>query len=172
MWADVDGLHEDSWHLELRPGPLAETAPLLAAARGWARFAGTTGVILGTAEPLVGGTTDGVIELVPLRPASAAYPVPTGIGCGGTVIGRRPGILGFAYPADQYATSVTTRVLRPFLRRDDQVLLIAAFGVRGLVITAPARISTLPLASYVFTLGGGASEAYSLCVGMANYDDG
>lgn len=172
VWADVEGLHRDSWHVELRPGPVRETAPMLSAARDWARFAGETGVILGTAEPLVGGSTAGVIELVPLRPESVAYPVPNGTGCGGTVIGARPTIMGFAYPADRYATSVKSRILRPFLRRDDQVLMTAAFGVRGLILAAPARISTLPAAGYEFRVGSGdMAEVYSLCLGLPGYND-
>ena len=170
VWADAEGVHEDSWHVELRPGPLREAPPLLAAARAWARFAGTTGVILGAAEPLVAGDED-LTGLVPLRPAGAAYPISTGIGCGGTVIEGRPGILGFAYPADEYASTVQGRILRPFLRRDDQVLMTAAFGVPGLVLAAPARTSTLPAATYEFRLGGDADQVFTLCLSMASFDD-
>jgi hypothetical protein len=117
--------------------------------------------------------TAGVIELVPMRPESAAYPAQTGVGCGGSVIEANPGILGFAYPADRYATSVRARILRPFLRRDDQVLLTAAFGVRGLILAAPARIEALPAATYAFTVATGDSvRTYSLCLGMASFGDG
>ena len=173
VWADTGGLHDRSWHIDLRPGPLREAPPLLAAARGWARFAGQDGVILGTAEPLVGGSTAGVIELVPLRPDTAGYPAATGVGCGGTVIETNPSILGFAYPADRYATNVRARILRPFLRRDDQVLMTAAFGVPGLILAAPARIGALPAATYEFTVASGDSaRTYSLCLGMASFDDG
>ena len=110
VWADFEGLHRGSWHVELRPGPAREFPRLLAAAQEWARFAGATGVILGTFEPL-GRSTIGAIEFVPLLPETAEYPVPTGIGCGGTVIGGRPGILGFAFSADHDASRVTGRIV-------------------------------------------------------------
>ena len=47
---------------------------LLAAARGWARFAGANGVILGTAEPLGVGADDGPIELLTLRSGRGRVP--------------------------------------------------------------------------------------------------
>jgi hypothetical protein len=171
-WGDVEGLHDDAWHVELRPGPVRELPPLLAAARGWARFAGSTGVVLGTTEPLEGDAASGAVRLVVLRPETTEYPVTTGVGCGGTMIDTNPGILGFAYPDGQYATSVRARILRPFLRRDDQVLMTAAFGVRGLILAAPARIRALPAATYEFTVGrGGQALTYDLCLGMASFDD-
>jgi len=172
VWTGPDGPRDDSWHVELRPGPLGEVAPLLAAARDWARFAGSTGVILGTSESAGPGGDGAAIERVPLRPDDATYPISTGIGCGGTVIGGRPGILGFAYPSGRYASTVSGRILRPFLRRDDQVLMTAAFGVPGLILAAPARTSTLPAATYEFRVGGdGVAEVFTLCLGMASFDD-
>jgi hypothetical protein len=68
---------------------------------------------------------------------------------------------------------VRARILRPFLRRDDQVLMTAAFGVPGLILAAPARIEALPAATYAFTVTAGDSAlTYSLCIGMAAYGDG
>ncbi len=109
--------------------------------------------------------------LVPLRPEGAVYPISTGIGCGGTVIEGRPGILGFTYPTGQHASTVKGRILRPFLRRDDQVLMTATLGVPGLILAAPARTATLPAATYEFRLVGDASESFTLCLGMASFDD-
>ena len=172
VWADVDGLHDRSWHVELRPGPIRSEPRLLAAARSWARYAGSNGVILGTTEPLEGALGSVAIQLAPIRPADASYPAATGVGCGGTVIDRSPGILGFAYPADRYRSVVTARILRPFLRRDDQVLLTATFGVPGLILAAPGRMPTLPAATYEFTVGSGTTAiAYNLCLGMQAFDD-
>ncbi|MEX1170480.1 MAG: hypothetical protein WEE50_10095 [Chloroflexota bacterium] len=171
-WGDVEGLHDASWHVELRPGPIRETPRLLAAARGWARYAGSTGVILGTAEPLEGGPRSVTIRLVRLRPDTTAYPVTADIGCGGTVIDGNPGILGFAYPGDEYATTASARILLPFPSRRDQVMLTAAFGVRGLIIVAPARSPILAPGTYRFTIGDGErSRDYALCLGMATFDD-
>jgi hypothetical protein len=173
VWADDDGLHDRSWHAELRPGPVRELPRLLASARGWARYAGATGVILGTAEPLEGGPRSSAIRLLRLRSETEpSYPARTGVGCGGTVIDGRPGILGFAYPADHYASMADARILRPFLRRANVVLLTAAFGVRGLILVAPARYPTLPESTYRFTVGdGGDAQTYTVCLGMAAFDD-
>jgi hypothetical protein len=171
-WADADGLHERSWHLELRPGPVRVLPRLLAAARSWARYAGATGVILGMTEPLVGGPRSAVIRLVRLRPETATYPVESGIGCGGTVIDANPGVLGFAYPDDQYATTASAQILRPFLRRGEQVMLTAAFGLRGLIIVAPARRPALSHGTYRFTIGDGEhARDFALCLEMQSFDD-
>lgn len=171
VWADFEGLHEESWHAELRPGPVRELPPLLAAARSWARYAGTNGVILGTAEPLGTGSTSSPIREIRLRPATAGYPAATGVGCGGTVIEERPRILGFAYPSEHGASVVNARIERPFLRRDDQVLLTANPGVPGLVLAAPARIGSLPGADWVFTVRSGADDLeYALCLDMSTFE--
>jgi len=176
-WADFEGLHDGSWHVELRPGPVRETPRLLAAARGWARYAGSAGVILGTAEPLEGGPRSATIRLLRLRqgsdPAAGnGYPAATGVGCGGTVVDGHPGILGFGYPADRYETVVRARLLLPFLRRDDTVLMTSAFGVPGLILVTPAHSPTLPNATWRFTVGTGeTAQDYTLCLGMATFDD-
>jgi hypothetical protein len=172
QWGDVEGLHDRSWHVELRPGPVHQTPRLLAAARGWARYAGSTGVILGTTEPLTGGPRSATIRLVRLRPDTTTYPVAADIGCGGTVIDGNPGILGFAYPGDEYATTASARILLPYLSRRDQVMLTAAFGVRGLIIVAPARRPILAPGTYRFKVGDGErSRDYALCLGMQTFDD-
>ena len=173
VWADADGLHDRSWHAELRPGPLQSAPRMLAAARGWARYAGATGVILGTAEPLEGGPRGAAIRLLRISPEpETAYPAPSGVGCGGTVVDGRPGILGFAYPADHYVTAAGARILLPYLRRDDQVMMTAAFGIPGLILVAPARSPTLASATYRFTVGNGEdTQSYAICLGMALFDD-
>lgn len=172
VWADFDGLHEETWHAELRPGLVRAIPRMLAAARSWARYAGENGVILGTAEPLVGGPRSAVIRLVHLQPETATYPVASGIGCGGTVINSNPGIIGFAYPGDAYASTVRARILRPFLRRGDQVVMNAAFGLRGLILVAPARRPTMTEGNYQFTVGeGDDARDYALCLEMHSFDD-
>jgi hypothetical protein len=66
-WADGTGLHDRSWHVELRPGPVRELSPMLLAARAFARFAGRSGVVVGTAEPLEGGPRSVAIRLLQPR---------------------------------------------------------------------------------------------------------
>jgi hypothetical protein len=171
VWADFEGLHEESWHAELRPGPVRAVPTLLAAARAWARYAGTTGVLLGRPEPSGTGSTSSIRE-VPLRPASASYPARTGVGCGETVIVESPGIFGFAYPADREASVVTARIERPFLHRDDQVLMTVDPGIPGLRLAAPARIASIPGADWVFTVRTADGDLeYALCLGMATFGD-
>jgi hypothetical protein len=172
VWADADGLHDRSWHAELRPGPVRALPRLLAAARSWARYAGADGVILGTAEPLVGGPRSAVIRLVRLRPEDAAYPVSAEIGCGGTVIEGNPAILGFAYPGDAYADTVSARILLPFPARSDRIVMTAAFGLPGLILVAPARRPILTPGTYRFTVGEEEqSRDYVLCLGMQTFGD-
>jgi hypothetical protein len=100
------------------------------------------------------------------------YPASTGDGCGGTVIDGHPGIIGLGYPDDRYETHAGAKILRPFLRRGDQVLMRAAFGVPGLILVAPARTPTLPNGTWRFTVGtGDTAQDYALCLGMATFDD-
>ena len=76
VWADSSGLHDRSWHLELRPGPLREQPSMLLAARAFARYAGSTGVVVGTAEPLEGGPRSVAIRLLRPQPGDGASGIP------------------------------------------------------------------------------------------------
>ena len=46
VWTDSAGRHERTWHVELRPGPVREVPSMLMAARGFARYAGSSGVVV------------------------------------------------------------------------------------------------------------------------------
>ena len=122
------------------PGSGSELPPLLAAARGWARYAGTSGVILGTAEPLGTGSD--------ARRRSGEMQFAAGDGRLSGVDRRRvrrhrdrrePRDPRLRVPAGPWRTRVDARIERPFLRRDDQVLMTAnrASGRPA----APARTS-------------------------------
>jgi hypothetical protein len=173
VWAEADVVHDWSWHLELRPGPVRQGPALLAAARGWARFAGSTGVILGTPEPLDREPGADAIRLLRLRPAAGpAYPAASGVGCGTTTIDGLPGILGFTYPADRYASTARATILFPFPRGGLQPVMTAAFGVPGLILVAPASSPTLATAGYRFTVGEAAhATTYSVCLGETQSND-
>jgi hypothetical protein len=143
---------------------------MLAAARAWARYAGGTGVILGTVEPLVGGPRSAVIRMIPLRP-EADYPADSGVGCGGTLIAGRPQVLGFAHPIDQPPDRVEARIRRPYLRVGP-VVLNTALGLPGLALVAPARASEIAEANYEFVVTSGeTATSYAICHGMSDFDD-
>jgi hypothetical protein len=171
-WSDVEGSHEASWHVELRPGSV-EASRLLAAVRGWARYAGSTGVLLGTAEPLEGGPGSATIRLLRYGSGAAgAESAARGSGCGGTFVDGRPDLIGFAYPADRASSSARVSVLLPLLRREDASALVASAGVPGLLVVAPATTATFPAASYRLTVGeGDQALTYALCMSIADFED-
>ncbi len=178
-WTDADGTHEASWHVELRPGSvhevsrLHEVPRLLAAARGWARYAGSTGVLLGTAEPLEGGPGSSTIRLVRYGSgADGAERAARGAGCAGTFVDGRPDLIGFAYPADRASASARVSVLLPPLRHEDVTALVASAGVPGLIVVAPATTPTFPAAAYRLTVGeGDQALTYALCMSIADFED-
>jgi hypothetical protein len=178
-WTDVQGTHEASWHVELRPGSGQEVSRphevprLLAAARGWARYAGSTGVLLGTAEPLEGGPGSATIRLLRYGlGAAGAESAARGAGCGGTFVDGRPDLIGFAFPADRASSSARISVLLPLLRREDASALVASAGVPGLLVVAPATTATFPAAAYRLTVGeGDKALTYALCMSIADFED-
>jgi hypothetical protein len=178
-WTDAEGTHETSWHVELRPGSdhevsrLHEVPRLLAAARGWARYAGSTGVLLGTAEPLEGGPGSSTIRLVRYGSgAPGAESAARGAGCGDTFVDGRPDLVGFAHPADRASSSARFSVLLPPLRHEDVTALVASAGVPGLIVVAPATSATFPAAAYRLTVGeGDQALTYALCMSIADFED-
>jgi hypothetical protein len=178
-WTDAEGTHEASWHVELRPGSdhevsrFDEVPRLLAAARGWARYAGSTGVLLGTAEPLEGGPGSSTIRLVRYGSGAAgAETAARGAGCGDTFVDGRPDLIGFAYPTNRASSSARFNVLLPPLRHEDVTALVASAGVPGLIIVAPATTTTFPAAAYRLTVGeGDQALTYALCMSIADFED-
>ena len=137
-WSDAAGLHSGNWHLELLPGPVRERPPMLAAARAYARYAGASGVVVGTAEPLEGGPRSVAIRL--LRPEVAGptrSPARDLVRCDGVRVDGLAGIVGVAHPVDAPPSRVTARVLFEFSRSEEQPVLTAGGDVPGLVLVAP-----------------------------------
>ncbi len=154
VWADADGLHDRSWHVELRPGPVRELPSLLLAARGYARYAGASGVVLGTAEPLEGGPRSVAIRL--LRPQSdgaTGFPARNLVRCDGVRMDGLSGIVGVAYPVDAPPSKVTARVLFEFSRSEEQPILTAAGDVPGLTLVAPVGDAALTSNVYRLRVG-------------------
>jgi hypothetical protein len=139
VWTDPVGRHDRSWHVELRPGPVRELPSLLLATRGFARYAGVSGVVVGSAEPLEGEPRSVAIRLLRARPDGATgFPARDQVNCDGFRVDGLSGVIGLARPIDAPSTTVTARVLFEFTRWAEQPILTAAGDVPGLTLIAPA----------------------------------
>lgn len=168
-WSDAGGAHDRSWHVELRPGPVRELPPMLLAARGFARYAGASGVVVGTAEPLDGGPRSVAIRL--LRPTPddvTGFPARDQVRCDGVRVDGLAGIAGVAHPVDAPPSKVTARVLFEFSRSEEQPILTAADDVPGLILVAPAGDMALTSSVYRFRVGDDATVPGStVCLWIA-----
>lgn len=149
MWDDSTGQHDRSWHIELRPGPVGELPSMLLAARGFARYAGSTGVVVGTAEPLEGGPRSVAIRLLqPGQAVGTGIPPRDRVPCAGVRVDALSGVVGLAGPVGIPPPRVAARVLFEFNRSGEQPLLTAAGDVPGLTLVAPAGPPQLPSDAY------------------------
>ena len=149
QWTDSTGRHDRSWHVELRPGPVRELPPMLLAARGYARYAGSTGVVVGTAEPLEGGPRSVAIRLLRAGQAGGTgIPLRDRVPCDGVRVDGLSGVIGLAGPVGDPPAMVAARVLFEFNRSTEQPLLTAAGDVPGLTLIAPAGRPPLPSDAY------------------------
>ncbi len=149
-WTDSAGRHAGSWLVELRPGPVRELPSMLLAARGFARYAGSSGVVVGTAEPLEGGPRSVAIRLLRTSPEPASPTIPRRdrVPCDGVRIDAFAGVIGLAGPPGAPPPNVMARVLFEFNRSGEQPLLTAAGDVPGLTLFAPAGVPPLPSDAY------------------------
>jgi hypothetical protein len=161
-WSDGTTLHEDAWHIELRPGSLSGPPPMLALTRAWARHAGGSGLVVGRAEPLEGGPRSSAIRLLGIpdtRPSA---------GCDGTVVDGSPEGLGLAYPADGSLTVVGVGVEAPGAATRDVPTLTADAAVPGLALVVPTDGATFLPGIYRLTVEDGTgSRVITACVGGA-----
>ena len=171
-WDDADGDHQETWHVEVRPGPVTHTPVLLAATRAWSRFVGSNGVLLGVPESLSGSDPLGV-TLLPITPQDEpGYPGLSGsdlIGCGETLVQGRPEVIGIVGDPAAELTPVTSRILYPFPDAGPLEILTAAGAVPGLTLAAPVMTAELGgPASYGFRAGTTAdAPGYTICIGFA-----
>jgi len=168
-WADSRGAHDETWHVELRPGPLSPDPVLLAATRAWARYAGSSGVLLGTRIPGI-APAPGIRLLKIGAQTGTLYPGLGGailIGCGTAVVGGRPEVIGIVGPVDQDLTPVASRTLVPMADSGPLPTLTAAGAVPGLALVAPVLTAEFGgPASYEFRAGSGvAAPGYTICIG-------
>jgi hypothetical protein len=171
-WADARGLHDETWHVELRPGQLSADPVLLSATRAWARYAGSSGVLLGTTESLDAASQAAGIRLLEIAPqAGADYPGLRGrhlIGCGETVIRGRPTLVGVVGPVGMDLAPVTANLLFPFADSGPLPVLTASGAVPGLALVSPVLTAEYGgPAAYGFRAGsGGDAPGYTICVGL------
>jgi hypothetical protein len=138
-WLGRVGVHQESWLIELQPGPARAIAPMLQAARRFARFAGQAGVVTGTAEPLEGGPRAVAIRLTQARPSSGpSIPARDRVPCDGMTVDALTSIIGLAGPFATPPVRVSARALFEFIRSDELPILVAAGDVPGIVLVAPA----------------------------------
>ncbi len=151
LWLDSAGTHDQSWHIELRPGPVRELPPLLLATRGFARYAGERGIVVGTAEPLEGGPRSVAIRLLQSRsPASTAAPANDPVTCAGVRVDGFAGVAGVAYPVDAAPPSLTARAFYDSSRSFVQPILVAARNSPGLELVV--LVEGAAPASFVYRL--------------------
>jgi len=148
-WADSAGLHDLSWHVELRPGPVRELPLMLLAARSFARYAGSSGVVVGTAEPLEGGPRSVAIRRLRAAPEGASgIPARDRVPCDGVRVDGLAGVIGLVQPVDAPPSRVVARVLFEFTRSEEQPILLARGDVPGLTLLAPASDAVLSSDAY------------------------
>jgi hypothetical protein len=168
-WSDDAGVHDASWHIELRPGPYTGPPALLSMARAWARHAGTPGLVVGRAEPLEGGPRSSVIRRLDLVDADAATAIPPADGwCQGTVVDGAPAAFGLAHPVDD--SWVVTHVwwVDASLRgMGDLTTVQASEVVAGLTLIAPAEGGSFVPGLYRIGIESReGARTFAVCVGL------
>ena len=172
-WDDADGSHSETWHVELRPGPLPDPPVLLTATRAWAHFAGSHGVLLGTTESLDGTSQTASIRLLDMTPQTGSqYPGLSGsdlLGCGDTIIDGRPTLIGIVGPPGQDLTPVIASILYPLADTGRLRILTASGAAHGLVLISPVAATEFEgPAAYGFRAGTGPkAPGYTICIGLA-----
>lgn len=164
-WADFDGQHEESWHVELRPGPIRSPGQLLSAARAWARYAGDTGIVRGTAEPLEGGPRSATIRLERTPPLDGAgYPLRDRLPCDGFRVDGPAGTFGVAQPVDAPPADVTARAHFEYSRSGHLPILTASGNVPGLILVAADGGEAPASLAHRYRVGEDLNTWSALCV--------
>ena len=163
-WVGDAKAHDFTWHVELRPGPLAAEPFLLSATRAWAHLAGASGVVLGWAGSFHGGSEAPESGVLP----TGLHTSPT-IGCGDIVIPAGVAVVGIVGPRDVDLAPVTSTILFPLADGGPLPILTASGAVPGLAVAAPVLTAELGgPAAYGFRAGSNPdAPGYTLCVGLA-----
>ena len=169
-WSDDTGVHDASWHIELRPGPYTGPPHLLSLARAWARHAGATGLVVGRAEPLEGGPRSSAIRRLDLVDADeVSEDTPVDVWCRGTIVAGTPAAFGLAHPVDDPWVVTQISWVDASLRAMGELATVQATDVvPGLTVIAPTDgASFLPGIYRIGVESRLGPRTYSLCVGLA-----
>jgi hypothetical protein len=139
---------------------------MVTAVRAWARYAGDTGIVRGTAEPLEGGPRSATIRLE--RAAAregAGYPLRDRLPCDGFRVDGPAGLFGVAQPVDAPPATVTARAHFEYNQSDEQPILTASGNLPGLILVATdGRAAPISLA-HRYRVGEDLDSTWSsLCV--------
>ncbi len=150
-WGDAAGKHAATWRIELRPGPTSEPAMLLEVARSFARFAGSTKVVIGTdgsaPDRLSGTSCD--------QPDDTAQPV----------------ALAISHPGAVHVTEVIVRLLFASGRTVDVPVRVVPDVVAGMTLVAPASGVTFAPGRYRVLVESGSKERrFNICLGAGPFD--
>jgi hypothetical protein len=172
-WVDGDGAHDQTWHVELRPGRVLAEPVLLSATRAWAGLAGSAGILLGTTGSIDGGAATSGVRLLDIVPQTGGVYAGLGgsslIGCRDTLIRGVPSVIGFVGPETSDLAPVTATLQFPIADDGPLPVLTAAGAVPGLAIAAPVLTAEFGgPALYGFRAGSSAdAPGYTICIGMA-----
>ncbi len=165
-WADDAGRHEDSWHVGLGPGPIRPPGQMLTAIRAWARYAGDTGIVRGTAEPLEGGPRSATIRLERAAAgAGAGYPLRDRLPCDGFRVDGPAGLFGVAQPIDAPAVVVSARAHFEYSQSGEQPILTSTRSLPGLMLVATDGAAAPISPAHRYRVGENLDSTWSsLCV--------
>lgn len=172
-WEEHGARHDATWHIELHPGPLPAVPVLLTATRDWARYAGSSGLLLGSTDSLDGTPGPSSLRLLDVAPQTGrGYPGLDGsnlIGCGSSIIHGRPTLIGMVAPAGTALSPIAARILFPLADTGSVGVLTASGSVAGLTLISPVVTAEFGgPAAYGFRAGpGGDGPGYTICVGFA-----
>jgi hypothetical protein len=158
-WQAGDYMLARTWHLDVRPAgeTLADTPPLLAAARAWAATAGTWAVLTPGAAPL------------PQAPGAAGtYLEAVGEGCvGGSSIPAGQSIVGIGHTQPRADRVAVDRLLAGGARAPGDVL-ISIDPTPGLVLLAARTPDGFEPGAWLVTIDhGGVADTVVFCVPAA-----
>ena len=150
-WAEGGQQQSGAWGIELRPGSDLAPTPLLDAARGFAPYAGSSTLEIGTDVRLAGGFG--------------------GTDCNEARTDPDPTVLGISHPAGTPLADVSARLSLYSGRSWVVPLRVVPEVVPGMTLVTSASGGTLPSGLYRLEIDeGGTVERRTVCLGSVPFD--